>query len=142
MEPFEIMISESQERMLCVVEPERLDDVLALCERWEVRATTIGEVTDTRRLRVFDGDELVGDMPVEALVDDVPLYDLEPEAPEAAIYPDPPARLADGGTARATRCWRCSPRRTSPRSASSSSSTTRSSARARSGGRSPPTPRC
>ena len=99
MEPFEIMISESQERMLCVVEPQRLDDVLALCARWDVRATTIGEVTDTRRLRVFDGDELVGDMPVEALVDDVPLYDLEPEAPEGAIYPDPPARLADGGTA-------------------------------------------
>ena len=93
MEPFEIMISESQERMLCVVEPARLDDVLALCERWEVRATTIGEVTDTQRLRVFDGDELVGDMPVEALVDEVPLYDLEPEEPDGPIYPDPPARL-------------------------------------------------
>ena len=142
MEPFEIMISESQERMLCVVEPERLDDVLALCARWDVRATTIGEVTDTRQLRVFDGDELVGDMPVEALVDDVPLYDLEPEEPESAIYPDPPARLADGGVARGTRCWRCSPRPTSPRSGSCSSSTTRSWARARSGGRSRPTPRC
>jgi phosphoribosylformylglycinamidine synthase II len=95
MEPFEVMISESQERMLCVVEPERLEDVLALCGRWDVRATVIGEVTDTRRLRIFDGDELVGDMPVEALVDDVPLYDLEPEAPAEPIYPDPPARLAD-----------------------------------------------
>ncbi len=51
MEPFEIMVSESQERMLCVVEPERLDAVLELCERWEVRATPIGEVTGTRRLR-------------------------------------------------------------------------------------------
>ncbi|HEX5895081.1 MAG TPA: AIR synthase-related protein, partial [Thermoleophilaceae bacterium] len=39
MEPFEIMISESQERMLCVVEPEQLHDVLTLCDRWEVRAT-------------------------------------------------------------------------------------------------------
>jgi phosphoribosylformylglycinamidine synthase len=58
-----------------------------------VRATTIGEVTDTQLLRVFDGDELVGEMPVAALVDDVPLYDLEPEAPPAQIYPDPPARL-------------------------------------------------
>ena len=48
MEPFEIMVSESQERMLCVVEPERLDDVLAVCARWEVNATAIGEVTDTR----------------------------------------------------------------------------------------------
>src|SRR5215217_6975328 len=95
MEPLEIMISESQERMLCVVEPERLDDMLALCARWDVRATTIGEVTDTRHLRVYDGDELVGDMPVDALVDDVPLYDLEPEAPAGQIYPAPPARVAE-----------------------------------------------
>ena len=45
MEPFEIMISESQERMLCVVEPERLDGVFAVCANWEVNATAIGEVT-------------------------------------------------------------------------------------------------
>src|ERR671918_1201456 len=96
MEPFEIMISESQERMLCVVEPARIDEVLALCRHWDVRASVIGEVTDTRRLRVFDGDDLVGDMPVEALVDDCPLYDLEPSAPDGRIYPDPPARLAAG----------------------------------------------
>jgi phosphoribosylformylglycinamidine synthase subunit PurL len=95
MEPFEIMISESQERMLCVVEPERLDAVLALCRKWEVRATPIGEVTDTRRLRVFDGEELAGDMPVEALVDDCPLYDLEPAKPSEPIYPSPPRVLAD-----------------------------------------------
>src|SRR5690348_9204644 len=94
MEPFEIMISESQERMLCVVEPARLDDVLATCAKWEVRATTIGEVTDTRRLRVLDGDEVVGDMPVDALVDDCPLYDLEPEPPAEPIYAAPRARLA------------------------------------------------
>src|ERR671914_229584 len=68
MEPFEIMISESQERMLCVVEPERVPDVLAVCERWEVNATAIGEVTDSGRLRVYDGDALVGDLPVGALV--------------------------------------------------------------------------
>jgi phosphoribosylformylglycinamidine synthase II len=93
MEPFEIMISESQERMLCVIEPHLLPDVLRLCDRWEVRATPIGAVTETRRLRVFDADELVGDMPVEALVDDCPLYDLDPVEPEAPLYPDPPARL-------------------------------------------------
>ena len=98
MEPFEIMISESQERMLCVVEPERLGDVLSLCDRWDVRATVIGEVTDTQHLRVFEGDELVGDIPVAALVDDVPLYDLEPEEPSEPTYPDPPARLAAGSS--------------------------------------------
>ncbi|HYP47871.1 MAG TPA: AIR synthase-related protein [Thermoleophilaceae bacterium] len=95
MEPFEIMVSESQERMLCVVEPDQLDAVLGICARWEVRATVIGEVTDSRHLRVFDGEELVGDMPVEALVDDCPLYDLEPAEPAEPVYPDPPRRLAD-----------------------------------------------
>ena len=102
MEPFEIMISESQERMLCVVEPERLAGVLDLCARWEVRATPIGEVTDTRHLRVFDGDELVGDMPVEALVDDCPLYDLDPIEPEGPLYPEPRARLAADSSAEET----------------------------------------
>jgi phosphoribosylformylglycinamidine synthase len=94
MEPFEIMISESQERMLCVVEPPLLDAVLDVCARWEVRATAIGTVTEGNRLRVFDDDELVGDMPVEVLVDDCPLYDLEPEKPSAPIYPAPPARIS------------------------------------------------
>ena len=93
MEPFEIMISESQERMLCVVEPERVGDVMEICERWEVRATQFGEVTDGESLRVFDGEEIVGDMPVTALVDECPLYDLEPEAPAQPIDPRPPARL-------------------------------------------------
>jgi phosphoribosylformylglycinamidine synthase subunit PurL len=102
MEPFEVMISESQERMLCVVEPERLVDVLDLCARWEVRATPIGEVTDSRHLRIFDGDELVGDMPVEALVDDVPLYDLDPIEPEGPLYSEPPVRLAPEGPAEDT----------------------------------------
>jgi phosphoribosylformylglycinamidine synthase len=80
------MISESQERMLCVVEPARLDAVLGVCARWETRATPIGTVTDTGRLRVFDGGEEVGDMPVPALVDDCPLYDLEPSEPEDRLH--------------------------------------------------------
>jgi phosphoribosylformylglycinamidine synthase II len=87
MEPFEIMISESQERMLCVVEPARLEAVLAVCSKWETNATPIGEVTDTRRLRVFDGERAVGDIPVAALVDECPLYDLEPERPEDPLAP-------------------------------------------------------
>src|SRR6266513_6194337 len=62
MEPFEVMVSESQERMLCVVEPERLDAVLETCARWEVTATAIGSVTDTRRLRVVSGGSVVGNM--------------------------------------------------------------------------------
>jgi len=98
MEPFEIMVSESQERMLCVVEPGRLSDLMEVCGRWEVRATPIGEVTGSRRLRVFDGGSQVGDMPVEALVDDCPVYDLEAERPEGPIYPAPPRVLGEDGT--------------------------------------------
>ncbi len=93
MEPFEIMVSESQERMLCVVEPERLQAVLDVCAKWEVRATAIGEVTDSRRMRILSDGDVVGDLPVEALVDDCPVYDLEPEPPSEPIYPDPPARV-------------------------------------------------
>ena len=55
MNPVEVMTSESQERMLAIVTPANLDAVLALCERWEIRATVIGRVTDTARFRVFDG---------------------------------------------------------------------------------------
>ena len=79
LEPFEVMVSESQERMLAVVEPARLDEVVALCERWQTSAAAIGEVTDSGQLRVLDGGEEVGDVPVSALVDECPLYDLEPE---------------------------------------------------------------
>jgi phosphoribosylformylglycinamidine synthase II len=93
MEPFEIMISESQERMLCVLEPSKLAELQEVCAHWEVRATPIGEVTDTRRLRVFSGEELVGDMPVTALVDECPLYDLEPAPPAEQLYPAPPQVL-------------------------------------------------
>ncbi|WP_037408842.1 phosphoribosylformylglycinamidine synthase subunit PurL [Candidatus Solirubrobacter pratensis] len=96
LEPFEIMVSESQERMLCVVEPEKLDDVLAVCARWDVNATAIGEVTGTRRLRVFDGEMLVGDMPVTALVDECPVYDLEPAEPAVSVYPVPDAVIDPG----------------------------------------------
>src|SRR5262245_17051557 len=55
MSAVEVLTSESQERMLAIVEPEHLDQVLALCERWEVQASVVGQVTDTGRFRVFDG---------------------------------------------------------------------------------------
>ena len=55
MNPVEALTSESQERMLAIVTPENLDEVLALCERWEIRATVVGRVTDSGRFRVYDG---------------------------------------------------------------------------------------
>lgn len=96
LEPFEVMVSESQERMLCVVTPDKVDEVIAITDKWDVHGTAIGVVTDTGSFRIFDGDELVGDMPVPALVDDCPLYDIFPEKPSEPIYPAPPARIAEG----------------------------------------------
>lgn len=55
MTPVEVLTSESQERMLAIVTPDNLEAVLALCERWEVRATVVGRVTDNARFRVYDG---------------------------------------------------------------------------------------
>jgi phosphoribosylformylglycinamidine synthase len=98
MEPFEIMVSESQERMLCVVSPERVGAVLGVCERWEVLATPIGSVTDDDRLRVLTAGATVADLPVAILVDDCPLYDLEPAAPAEPLYA-PPTPVLSGAEA-------------------------------------------
>ncbi len=86
MEPFEIMVSESQERMLAVVEPANVERVIALCEKWQTGATAIGAVTDSGQVRILCGNDVVGDMPVEALVDGCPLYDLEPSEPASWMY--------------------------------------------------------
>ena len=77
MEPWEIMISESQERMVAVVAPEQVDAVRAVCERWELPCTVIGEVTDHGELRAFHGDEIVGSIPAALLTDECPRYDVE-----------------------------------------------------------------
>jgi phosphoribosylformylglycinamidine synthase II len=88
MEPFEIMVSESQERMLAIVEPAKLGEVLALCERWQTGVAAIGEVTESGEIRVLRDGDVVGEIPVSVLVDGCPLYDLEPAEPEVWIYPN------------------------------------------------------
>jgi phosphoribosylformylglycinamidine synthase len=102
MQPFEVMVSESQERMLCVVEPADVEAVMALCEKWEVSGAAIGTVTDSAKMRVLSGGELVGEMPVRALVDDCPLYDLQPRKPAEALYPPPRPTLPADADARDT----------------------------------------
>jgi len=81
MEPFEIMVSETQERMLAVVEPEKLDEVVAVCEHWNLPVTVIGSVTDTGKFVVRHGDTIHGEMPALSLADDAPLYDPEMSRP-------------------------------------------------------------
>ena len=77
LEPWEIMISESQERMVAVVAPERVDEVRAVCERWDLPCTVIGQVTDHGELRAFFDDDVVGAIPAALLTDECPRYTLE-----------------------------------------------------------------
>ncbi len=86
LEPFEVMVSESQERMLAVVTPERVEAAREVCERWQTGAAVIGEVTEEQTVRVLDSGTPVAEVPVGALVDECPLYDLAPAEPEGWMY--------------------------------------------------------
>jgi phosphoribosylformylglycinamidine synthase len=78
MTPYEVMLSESQERMLLVVSPVDAASVQAEFDRWDLHSDVIGTVTDTGRLVVTDAAEVVCDLPLDLLIDDVPLR--HPEA--------------------------------------------------------------
>jgi len=121
MNAVEVMTSESQERMLAIVEPTRLQDVLELARKWEIRATVVGRVTDSDRFRVFDGsfDALgvpgenatppIGDTAPDVSSDRAPLADVpvgslgdgplyhrpaqRPAAQDALLADDPAPRL-------------------------------------------------
>jgi phosphoribosylformylglycinamidine synthase len=97
MEPWEVMTSESQERMLAIVTPESWPAVAAICDRWEVRATVIGTVTEPDpdgggRLRIRDGADgpVLADVPAASLSDDAPLYDRPRCAPGRTDSGSPP----------------------------------------------------
>ncbi len=79
MEPWEIMISESQERMVAVVEPSRLTEVEAVLDKWELHHAVIASVTDTGELRCFFGGDLEGAIPASFLTDECPRYGVEQE---------------------------------------------------------------
>lgn len=99
MEPFETMTSESQERMLAIVEPGDLDEVLGICKRWEVRASVIGKVTEGGRLRILDGfdGEVLADVPASSLHDAAPLYNRPIAKPKPVDELVDPARPIDPG---------------------------------------------
>jgi phosphoribosylformylglycinamidine synthase len=94
MEPWEVMTSESQERMLAIVTPASWPEVAAICAKWEVRATVIGTVTAPDpdgggRLRIRDGFDgpVLADVPAASLSDDAPLYDRPRSAPAPRTAP-------------------------------------------------------
>jgi phosphoribosylformylglycinamidine synthase len=115
MEPWEVMVSESQERMLAIVTPESLPKVEELCAQWEVRCAVVGRVTEpglsedgepigVLRIREgFDG-EILAEVPAASLADDAPLYDrprAEPTNRAARAANDPTALAADVDVAAA-----------------------------------------
>lgn len=74
MTPYEMMLSESQERMLFVVKPEHEEQARAIFARWGLDCPKVGKVTDDGNLKLFHKGEMVGCMPVTALVDECPVY--------------------------------------------------------------------
>ena len=93
MEPWEIMVSESQERMVAVVRPQMLSAMERVCERWELACAVIGEVTDDGVLRALHGGEVVGEIPAALLTDECPRYELEIESRQAPDVPVAPENL-------------------------------------------------
>jgi phosphoribosylformylglycinamidine synthase subunit PurL len=94
MEPWEVMISESQERMVAIVRPQMLEAVESVLDRWELEHAVIGEVTSSGALRAFWEDAIVGEIPARFLTDECPRYDIEQEqraaSPEPGIVGAPP----------------------------------------------------
>src|SRR2546428_9279931 len=80
MTPYEILLSESQERMLVVAKADRVKEVQAIAEKWELGATAIGRITDDGLYRATWGEQVVVEIPGRRLIDDCPVY--EPEAKE------------------------------------------------------------
>ncbi len=82
MTAYEMMLSESQERMLFVCEPQHEEQAKGIFARWGLHCAKVGKVSDDGRLKLFHKGELVGDMPVKALVDDCPVYEKPSAVPE------------------------------------------------------------
>ncbi|WP_456384324.1 phosphoribosylformylglycinamidine synthase subunit PurL [Persephonella sp.] len=82
MTPYEILLSESQERMLYAVDDENVDKVIEIAKSYGLEAAVIGETTDTKRMEVFYKGEKVADLPISAIVDDAPVYDRPRKEPD------------------------------------------------------------
>ena len=81
MTPYEIMLSESQERMLLVAEKERQEEVLEIFRKWDLDAVVIGEVSEGHDLTVYDQGSKIAQMPNKALSDEAPFYDRPAQRP-------------------------------------------------------------
>ncbi|MGH7949802.1 MAG: phosphoribosylformylglycinamidine synthase subunit PurL [Candidatus Binataceae bacterium] len=98
--PYEILLSESQERMLIVCERGREAELQRVFDKWDLHAVVIGTITDTRQWRVRWRGKLVADIPVPPLADEAPVYDRPAAPPKVRLAP--PARHATTTTHRDT----------------------------------------
>ncbi|MET7798987.1 phosphoribosylformylglycinamidine synthase subunit PurL [Streptomyces decoyicus] len=94
--PEEILMSESQERMCAIVEPGKVDRFLEICEKWDVIATVIGEVTDGAQLEIFWHGEQIVDVPPRTVAHEGPVYERPYARPDwqDALQADDAAKLA------------------------------------------------
>ncbi|MEU1817943.1 phosphoribosylformylglycinamidine synthase subunit PurL [Streptomyces roseifaciens] len=99
--PEEILMSESQERMCAIVEPGKVDRFLEICEKWDVIATVIGEVTDGERLEIFWHGEQIVDVPPRTVAHEGPVYERPYARPDwqDALQADDANKLARPETA-------------------------------------------
>ncbi|MBS96866.1 MAG: phosphoribosylformylglycinamidine synthase subunit PurL [SAR202 cluster bacterium] len=84
MTPYEIMLSESQERMLIVFSPKNTNKILSILDKWDIEYSTIGEITDSQNAEIYFGENLVGNVPINTLTTP-PLYNLDNTPPEEII---------------------------------------------------------
>jgi phosphoribosylformylglycinamidine synthase II len=98
--PAEILMSESQERMMAIVEPAGMERFLSICAKWDVEATVIGEVTGTGRLEMSWHGDVVVDIPPRSAADEGPLYHRPAARPpgQQELQDGDPSRLARAGT--------------------------------------------
>ena len=109
LEPWEIMISESQERMVAAVRPEALEAVAEVIDRWELHWAEIGVVTDTGLLRAFHDGALEGEIRARYLTDECPRYDVDRHAREMEPVGSAPGIDPGACTSSTTSSWARAP---------------------------------
>src|SRR5580765_3757894 len=111
MTPYEIMLSESQERMLIIVQEGREEEVKRIFDKWDLPWAEIGQVTDTGRMVVRNNGSTVADIPAKKLADEAPIYEREAREPEyikairAFTLADMPELKDPGAALKALLAW-------------------------------------
>ncbi|HET6923047.1 MAG TPA: phosphoribosylformylglycinamidine synthase subunit PurL [Anaeromyxobacteraceae bacterium] len=106
MTPYEILLSESQERMLLVAAAGKEEEVRRICRKWDLDVALVGRVTGTGRWRAFSGGAMVADLPVEPLTEGAPRYErpMKPMAALEKLHAFDPASLQEPSDLGAALC--------------------------------------